>query len=212
MNKKAELTSKQLITIIILIVSFAIILAFFLMINLGGDIDKEACRNSVMMAQIPFAKYVVSLKCQTQDVCLSMGSGCGEKVDETIKVANKEELIEKMVNLLADCWWMMGEGKVDYDKVGSCAICYKVYFDEEIKKQKEIDYNDLFQYIKEEKLLDGNYEKMSSERFDPINLDEPYVVITKIISETEHFPPVFIKFDADELKKEMKCSKYVTEI
>ena len=81
--KKGELTSKQLITIIILIISFSIILIFFFMFGFESVIDEESCRNSVMMrGTFSFldTKLVdvnpISLKCKTQDVCLSMGGDC----------------------------------------------------------------------------------------------------------------------------------------
>lgn len=221
-NKRGELTSEQLIIIIILIISFAIILAFFFMLDLGGSIDKESCRNSVMMRGIPFGDWVVSLKCKTQDICFSMGGDCDAKTDNTIEVKNKDELVKEMVNLLADCWWMMGEGKVDYDDKGSCAICYKVYFDDEIKeKNPVIDYGDLSIYSlnkipnKDMTYLSYLYGSLGEDDqkivmdMESINTDEEYAVINKI-EENKH-PSLFVRFNADDLEK-MKCSKYVTEV
>ena len=194
-NKRGELTSRQLIIIIILIISFAIIIAFFFMLDLGGEIDRESCRNSVMMRKtfsILGIKFF-SLKCKTQDVCFSMGGDCEEEVDEEIKVSSITKLGEELINLLADCWWMMGEGKVDYDSKGSCAICYDVYFDDEIKKQEKIT------------LVNGQ----------EINLNEPYFVITGIIegdkTDKINFYPFFIELSSEKLK-EAGCSKFITEV
>lgn len=163
MIKKAELTSTQLVTIIILIISFAIILAFFFMLGLRGSIDKESCRNSVVMRGVlPIGKDVVSLRCKTQDVCLSLGAECdiNRKDMTTIKVKDENELTKEMVNLLWDCWWMMGEGKVDYmpSRIGTneayCSICNKVYFDSKIQEKYKdgISYLKLYNYMKENKV------------------------------------------------------------
>ena len=165
MDKKAELTSKQLVTIIILIISFAIIILFFVSLNLRETIDSEACRNSVILrGSLPLGADTVQLKCKTNDVCLSMGGDCGiERKDlVTVKVDDEDELVEEMVNLLWDCWWMMGEGKVNYIPSGIgfdetyCTLCDKVYFDDEIKeKYKEeggIPYALIYNYMQSVKV------------------------------------------------------------
>jgi len=162
-TKKGELTSKQLITIIILIISFVIILGFFFMLHLKSTIDKESCRNSVIMrGALPAGKDMVQLKCKTQDVCLSMGGGCdvSRKDMVIIKVDNENELIEEMAGLLYDCWWMMGEGKVDYMSSGMgiseayCSICDKIYFDSEIQKKypEGISYLKIYDFMKTNKI------------------------------------------------------------
>jgi len=225
-NKLGELTSRQLIIIVILIISFVIILAFFFMLDLGGEIDKESCRNSVMMRKtfsILGIKFF-SLKCKTQDVCLSMGEGCEESVDETIKVEDKNELMKEMANLLADCWWMMGEGKVDYGDKGDCAICYKVYFD--IKDIDRVKYTELHDYMKTYKISDNsgdnylNYlygmedvSKIGSEHkiyLSWVGNGEEYAIITGMNSGDKYFPPRFVKFSSEDLGKE--CTNFVTEV
>jgi len=56
-SKKAELTTKQIISIIILIISFSIIIAFLFMLNLREVISQETCRNSVILrSTVPFGK------------------------------------------------------------------------------------------------------------------------------------------------------------
>jgi len=46
--KKAELTTQQIVTIIILIISFAVILFFIFRMNFGEIEKKEICHNSVL--------------------------------------------------------------------------------------------------------------------------------------------------------------------
>lgn len=188
-NKKAELTSKQIITIIILIISFAIILSFFLMLGLRSSIDKESCRNSVVMIGIPFGDWVINLKCKTQDICFNMGRNCDSKSKDlvTIDVKDKEELVKEMDNLINECWWMMGEGKGDYGGKGSCAICHRVYFDDKIKEGKEFSF-----------------------KAGIIDPKEVYVVVTGIIGDNQN-SPVFVKFSASDLKS-IGCTNFVTEI
>ena len=165
MNKRGELTSKQLITIIILIISFAIIIIFFVSLNLRQTIDTEACRNSVILrGSLPLGADTVQLKCKTQSVCLSMGEDCDVTREDlvTIDVENENELTKEMVNLLWDCWWMMGEGKVDYMSAGLgrsepyCSICSKVYFDgkiqEKYKKDGGIPYSLIYNYMQRNKV------------------------------------------------------------
>tara|TARA_Y100000310_G_scaffold343846_1_gene453460 strand:- start:2210 stop:2899 length:690 start_codon:yes stop_codon:yes gene_type:complete len=228
MEKKGELTSKQLITIIILVVSFAIIIAFFFMLNFRGQIDQESCRNSVMMkGAIPIFKGIVSLKCKTQDICLSMGGDCER--GEEIKVDSETELYKEMADLMADCWWMMGEGKVNYGK--GCAVCYKVYFDDGIKayepfkKKGGIPYSELYQYMsknivsEEKSYLNYFYgldilsvkSKIKNENKididgDLIDLDKNYAIVTK-----KNTLPLYVEFNTKELIEKTKCSSYVTE-
>lgn len=216
-NKKGELTSTQLITIAILIISFAVILFFLVRANLKSDIDAEACRNSISMRGIPFGDYIITLKCKTQDVCFSMSGDCEEEVDDIIQVVDKDELVKEMVNLLADCWWMFGEGKIDYGKTGDCAICYKIYFDDEIKNNHE--WVDISEHLLNK--IPNSDEIYASYLYSRDNVqlirgektlftDSEYVVVTGIGDE-KYIPPYFLEFSASELKDKMRCSKFITE-
>ena len=88
---------------------------------------------------------------------------------------------------------MMGEGKTDYGGSGSCAICYKVFFDDKIKEGDEI-------------LFDGI-------KLDP---EKEYAVITQIEKKGKHYPPAFREFTAEVLGGKVfggkECSKFVTEV
>ena len=78
----------------------------------------------------------------------------------TIKVRSEDELVEEMVNILYDCWWMMGEGKIDYISAGIgfdetyCSICSEVYFDNKIQSKyaNGIKYEKLYDYMKQTKI------------------------------------------------------------
>lgn len=232
--KKGELTTTQLITIIILILSFAIIVIFFFSLNLGGTIDRESCRNSVALRGTfsLFGGSLIKLKCQTQDVCFSMGGDCKADSPEItkIEITGETALFREMASLLADCWWMMGQGTVSYGDSGSCAICYNVYFDENIQKNLKINNTQFYNFMtrqmpnQDESYLSYLYEVNSIEALkvrmgsklnleENIDLTKPYIIVTSIVEEDHLFnPPILLEFSSNKLKNEFGCSKYVTEI
>ena len=133
-GKKGELTTQQLVVIIILILSFTVILFLLFRLNLGETTNKELCHNSVVLAG-KGSGFVGELDCTTTYVCISNGENC-EDFSETINVEVKteEETIEAIQQEIDDCWWMFGEGKINY--VGSvslpgyrCAICSVIKFE-----------------------------------------------------------------------------------
>ena len=156
MKRKGELTTQQLVTLIILIVSFGIILFLIFNLGLGETTNKEICHNSVLLK----SKSVVGgeLDCKTNYICISGGGKCeGFNEDYTIKIdmnpkaKSKEEKNEKIKNQtmkaiadeMTDCWWMFGEGKIDYvglsiEKViigkMNCALCSIISFDKKIQE------------------------------------------------------------------------------
>jgi hypothetical protein len=165
MEKRGELTSKQLITIIILILSFAIIIMFFILLNPGDTTDSEICRNSVVLrGSLPLGADTIKLKCKTKDICLNMGGDCDIVRDDlvSIKVNSKEEVIEELALLLWDCWYVMGEGKVNYMSAGLgngetyCSLCSRVNFDDKIKALYEdeggIPYSRIYAYQQSTKI------------------------------------------------------------
>jgi len=138
--KRGDITVKQLVTIIILIVSFSIILLFLFMLNLRETVDKEACRNSVVMRNIfkGFGKLVVQFNCKTQDLL----------IQETEPNAIYGELAEAQ----QDCFWMMGGGEIDIgDNV--CAICNIVEFETDVGSLSQEGY---YKYLEENKVSGGD--------------------------------------------------------
>lgn len=154
-NKKG-LTTKYLITIIILIISFGIIMLFFIKYDFVGGIDKEACHQSVVYkASVPEIKdrdlMDIELKCKVENICISYNSkgNCdkdfqGEKyiTKQIIGEGNeRENEVNKIfADALYECWWMMGQGKIqvftrDSDTKKYCNICNRIVFDEEIKNE-----------------------------------------------------------------------------
>ena len=164
MKNKAELTTQQIVMLIILIVSFVIILFLVFRLNLGETSQKEICHNSVILKERSLVG--VTLDCKTNYICISGGEDCENfNPSETIKIdlnnPDAEKLIMKTIaDEMADCWWMFGEGKVDYvgDYSGyHCAICSIIHFDKEIqdKVSKTITYDDFYSYLENTKKDDS---------------------------------------------------------
>jgi len=166
LNKKGEMTSKQLITVIILIVSFGVILFFWSMFNWQGDINRETCQTSVVLrASATFKDFQfrenIPLKCQTDRICFKNGlfsKGCdiqGENV-RNVGVGSKDELLDFISEDIYSWYKTLGEGKVNFMERGLttqkyCFINSIYSLDENTKKQIEseggITYRKLFEYL-----------------------------------------------------------------
>lgn len=157
--KRAELTTQQIITIIILIISFAVILFFIFRMNFGEIEKKEICHNSVLLKSSN-TNFLGSLNCKTTYVCISGGDDCdGFSYDTKIKIELsktdeeiKNQIFKAIADEMSDCWWMFGEGKTNYffDTGGyHCAICSKIKFDKKIQEKfsNKLDYLNLYQFL-----------------------------------------------------------------
>ncbi len=239
MKKKGELTTKTLITIIVLIASFVIILFLLFRLDLGATTDKEICHNSVVLKS-KAKGFVGALDCKTNYVCISGGGKC-ENINptETIKISLKgeDEIIKQKImkviaDEMADCWWMFGEGELNYlgtDFEGyHCAICSIVKFDEEVyTKFSEINYAEFYYYLSEtEKSNTQSYLKYLYNVFDvssvenlnkkididngKISTQEKFAVVTGMnpnwpVADGKIFP-YFVK--SDEVTDKTECSVF----
>ena len=188
-NKKGELTTKQLVTMIILIVSFVIVLFLLFRLNLGETSNKEICRNSVVLKS-QSALISGSLNCRTNYLCISGGGDC-EEIPVTSKIEvnskNSEEIMKSLADEMSDCWWVFGEGKVDYADAGSferlvCSICSIVEFDEKVNEEtSEISYLEFYDYLRRtqkkgsQSYLNYLYSANSLDVFDDKFIPEDYL-------------------------------------
>jgi hypothetical protein len=163
-KKKGEMTTEQIVLLIILIVSFAIILFFLVRLNLGKTTEQETCHNSVVTrAAGVLPKDSIPLNCQTQHVCITKDGSCEVLTNAyTEKAKTKTEVYSILANLMADCWWMFGEGKLNYvkDQVKEnlyCSICYQFAFDNSVDffENDEIDEKEFYTYLSKTNLSDG---------------------------------------------------------
>ena len=156
-NKKAELTTKHLVMIIVLIVSFIIVLFLLFRLNLGETTSKEICRNSVLLKH-QTKVFSGPLDCRINYLCISGGEDCeGIPTTSTMEVdpskeETKNEIMKALADEMTDCWWMFGEGKIDYVSAGTftkvaCSICSIVEFDEKLHGIS-VSYEEFYDYLK----------------------------------------------------------------
>lgn len=154
-NKKGEITTAQIVTIIVLIVSFIVILYFFFRLNLGATTNSEICHNSVVL-QAKSAGITGGLQCKTDYVCISGGGSCANMNPTiTIKVDsnNKDETMKAIADQMANCWWIFGEGKLNYGGKGffgteGCALCSVVGFDDKVLgSDSGITYSEFYNFL-----------------------------------------------------------------
>ena len=208
-NRKGEMTTEQIVLLIILIASFAVILFFIFKLNLGKTTDSETCHNAVVergSGVVP--KESIPLTCTTQYVCITKDGTCEKMTNPQIeKVSTKEDVYNVLANQMADCWWMFGEGKLNY--VGDnflpnlyCSICDQVSFDNSVdmfpgnkidKKDfydylantnasgKDISYLDYLVGIKDSNALEQSL-KDNSKDFGKINLNSQYYIVMGMFS------------------------------
>lgn len=161
-NKNAEITTQQIVMLIVLLASFVVLLFFLFKINFQELSEKEICQSSIQLAGK--ASFFAKIDCKTDYICISGGGECkdftAKKIisivpgDKTLKNQIMKALADEMV----DCWWMFGEGKVDYVDSSftgntACAVCAEIAFDEKLiggaGVDKWISYDDFYTFLKD---------------------------------------------------------------
>ena len=167
-SKKGEMSTQQIVVLIILIASFSILLFFLARLNLGQTTEREVCRNSVLIrGSSVLPTDSIPLNCQRSYLCLTSDGSCESLTKpRKKKVQTKDEVYEVLANELADCWWMFGAGEIDYVgtdllKNNDCSICTQVAFDDSIKdifETGEIDEEYFYNTYLENKNVPGKDE------------------------------------------------------
>lgn len=167
--KKGELTTKQIIGLVILLVSFVVILILYIRLDIGGETDEEICHNSIVMASnkiIP--TEAIEIKCSTKYICLTADGSCDELTspDETIDIDFENEVYFALAEEMANCWWMFGRGEKSYvadeiTKQNHCSICSQIYFDDSLTEisgfeKGKISKDELYEYLSETERIDGD--------------------------------------------------------
>lgn len=158
-DKRGELTTQQIVTLVILITSFVVILFLLFRLNLGEETSKEICRNSVITkGKSVFPTSAVQLNCYRSYNCITQDGTCeGLNKPEIKKVENLSQIYGEVAMEMADCWWMFGEGNVDYIGTGAtkknyCSICSQIAFDNSLKDVPgvnggKISKDELYNYL-----------------------------------------------------------------
>ncbi len=196
-NNRGEMTNEQIIILILVIFSFAVILFFLLRVNFGSKNQENICYNSVVMrANSPVD---IPLDCKREYVCLTADNTCEKMTSPTKeKVKSKEDVYRALSEYSATCWWMFGEGKLNYLSKEykprlHCSICYQIGFDNSLKKEifpeGKIDRNEFYQYMAKTKISDKDYtyaeylfedfdfEDFSKQENKEIDLEEIYFIM-----------------------------------
>jgi hypothetical protein len=130
MGKRGELSSQQIVMIVLAIAGFVIVSLFLWGLYAGQDdlTEREICHLSVVQrATLPIAtRNAVPFQCTTEKICISENGkkdACKEQYagEENVRAVklkgNSEEranIIEReSANAMYDCWTMMGEGKLE---------------------------------------------------------------------------------------------------
>lgn len=164
-DKKGELTTQQIIVLVVAIVSFAVILFFLFRLNLGQTTNEELCHNSVVTrgsAVVP--SEAVPLNCHRKYLCITEDGTCeGLTRPEIEKVSLLDEIYQVLADEMANCWWMFGEGRVNY--VGDdlshnnyCSVCSQVYFDDSLESivGENIGKDGLYNFLESNKIDETN--------------------------------------------------------
>lgn len=210
MEKKGELTTQQIVLLIILIASFVVILFFIFQLNLGKTTEQETCHNSVVQRGSGILpKESIPLNCKTQYICISKDGSCEKVTSPQIEKVNSiNETYKVLAEQMADCWWMFGEGKLNYIGDGFtsslyCSLCSQISFDDSITffPNSEINKNNFYNYLsstnapgKEVSYLEymtGIKDSTSIEQslrdnskdFGKINLNKQYYIVMGIFNQ-----------------------------
>jgi len=170
-EKKGAMSIKMIISMVLIIVGFAMLFFLYTQFISFDGIDREVCHTSVILrATLPeVAKGYVPLKCPTQKICITGKFGKGECEEYkntdyiTIRVSNSDKGLNQVEKIYSDevlgCWSMMGEGKVDvfpgfileYLGVGksepSCVICSRIALDEKNLDKVPLDSMNIPNYM-----------------------------------------------------------------
>jgi len=204
-NSKGEMTTEQIVLLIVLIVSFVVILIFLFQLNLGKTTDQESCHNSVVeRSSAVLPKSAIPLNCKQQYICITKDGSCEKVTSPQIEnVKTKEEVYAVLANQMADCWWMFGEGKLNY--LGGdlqpqmyCSICAQISFDNSVDMfpNGEINKREFYNYLaitnasgKDMSYLDYLLGKQSlkdnSKDFGKINVNKQYDIVMGMFSKPD---------------------------
>jgi len=170
-NKKAEITTSHLISILLLLATLVILLFFYYYLNWRENINDEICHQSIVerstfnLGPIEVGK-TIPLKCETKKHYLYYDPdniGFLEKDSKKIKLndnfedVSKDKIIELISQEIYNAHSIVGQGKLDFmphsiTNKNYCLIMSKFSFGSEVKKDlPEIKYSDIYGYMKTKK-------------------------------------------------------------
>ena len=220
LNKRGELTTDQIVLIVILILSFSIIILFITRLGPDKMADKQICRSSILLASQKNLLGTLAqsgINCKTNYLCISFKEDCKgmEASQKEIigKTYPKEEILRVIVEELADCWQMYGAGTLNYganpgvnaNTDNYCAACAKIEFDSQIRNAQlsPITYREFYNYLKRVNIPSGTKTYYDYFCYQPV-LSDP----NSIPSAEECIFEIKDPQNADFLEEEMISSYY----
>jgi len=182
--KRGELTTQQIVTLVILIASFAVLLIFISNFDFTKEADKDICHNSVILAARSPVDIV--LDCKTR----------------YIEIEAEEQIFETIAEEMSQCWWQFGRGKLDFVnnkffKGTQCGICSRIEFGEGLDEGSFVDLgSSLKSYLDSEPILGGD---ISYKNYMGLNLEED---IIKDIKKDSNLVVLFKAFDNPNIGKD----------
>jgi hypothetical protein len=161
-GRRGELSSAQIITLVLAIAGFLIVLAFIYGFEGSTTTDTDICKLSVVgrattSEVLAGSGAYIPLKCTTGKICITGSSSgecnqfAGEKNVQFVRLSGglsqEKEIIESIsAQTMYDCWNMMGQGKLDlvstYAKQlgwsqgqSTCVICTRVALADDVPKE-----------------------------------------------------------------------------
>jgi len=162
MNKRGDI-NWFIVTIIISLLTLAVFLIVIIAFPFQETLDRSACKESVILkATLPGdkvpAKEFINLRCKTRKICVTLDSkgnctSLGNDFDTvrltaTEDAAKKDQIKMLISREMADCWEMLGEGKLEIfsrawvwtsSNLSKGIICSRIEFDDSILLGKDED-------------------------------------------------------------------------
>ena len=181
-KKRAEMTSKEIVGLIIVIFCFLVVLVFIGIMQWRASANQDACHESVVLrSSFNFGAFElgknIPLKCKTENICLSMsGDDCvqayGKNTKDnpvtTTKInlnkdpnAAREQIKSAIADSMYDCNSILGEGKLDFMphkfyKEDYCMLCSRVALDKTAMNSiAPIAYWELYDLLSKKQTLGG---------------------------------------------------------
>ena len=142
MNKKAAINALVAIILVLIVAGFLLFGAIKMYESISSKNVTEVCRNSIKLSanskrlpsqDIGVGESHFSIKCPRQDLIIRKDDVVqGELLNQTL--AN-----QIIADAMAECWYMVGEGKLDpfsdWENKGKtyCLICKNIVFDDKLK-------------------------------------------------------------------------------
>src|SRR3989338_2616601 len=104
-RKNGEITTQQIVILIILIASFVVILFLLFRLNLGKQTSVDLCRNSVILkGKSVLPKDTIKLDCYRSYKCLTFDGSCeGLNNPEIAKMKTANETYKNIADEMAQC-------------------------------------------------------------------------------------------------------------